>query len=511
MKLVFQAVTAIGVTLVAQNASQFRDWTDTALADNLRLAPKQACAALQSQTTYDYAILSASVVPAAGETPEYCRVLGLIQPEIRFEVSLPAAWNGRLYMFGNGGYAGEALDGQGRQAGARRALAKGFATAQTNTGHDAAAEPLGTFAASPQKLVDYAFRAVHVTIVTARSLAQAYYAAPAKRAYFDGCSTGGRQGLISAQRFPDDFDGIVNGAPVLNFSGTMIGYVEDQKALTVAPLNADAIKTVGDAVLAKCDAIDGVKDGVIDDPRRCTFTPLADIPACGGETAAPGCLTPPQIRTVEAIYAPVIRNGVEMFPGWPVGAEPGWTPWFTAPNGKGIQWGFGETYLKHIAFGRPNLGYDWLSFNVNTDLDKIQPARALVDATDPDLSRFKARGGKILSYFGWADPALNPLMGVGYYESVQKKMGPATSEFYRLFMVPGMSHCSGGAGTSTFDALTPLVQWVEKGVAPETIAASRVVDGKPVRTRPLCPYPKTAIYKGSGSTDDAANFACGVR
>ena len=216
-------------------------------------------------------------------------------------------------------------------------------------------------------------------------------------------------------------------------------------------------------------------------------------------------------RQVEAIYAPVIRNGVEMFPGWPVGAEPGWSPWFTAPNGKGIQWNFGETYLKHIAFGRPNPSYDWLTFNVNADLDRIQPARALVDATDPDLTRFKARGGKILSYFGWADPALNPLMGVGYYESVVKKMGPATSEFYRLFMVPGMSHCSGGAGTSTFDALTPLVQWVEKGTAPDTIAASRLVDGKPVRTRSLCPYPKTAIYKGSGSTDDAANFSCGVR
>ena len=511
MKLVFQAVTAIGVTLAAQNSSQFRDWKDTALADHLRLAPKQACAALASQTSYDFSILSAAVVPASADAPEYCRVLGIIQPEVRFEVNLPAAWNGRLYMFGNGGYAGEALDGQGRQAGARRALGKGFATAQTNTGHDAAAEPLGTFASSPQKLVDYAFRAVHVTIVTAKSLAQAYYATPAARAYFDGCSTGGRQGLISAQRFPDDFDGIVNGAPVLNFSATMIGYVQDQRALAAAPLSADAIKTVGDAVLAKCDAVDGVKDGVIDDPRRCAFKPSADIPACAGDAAAAGCLTSGQIRTVNAIYAPVVRNGVEMFPGWPVGAEPGWTPWFTAPNGKGIQWNFGEAYLKYIAFGRPNLTYDWLTFNASTDLDKIQPARALIDATDPDLSRFKARGGKIVSYFGWADPALNPLMGVGYYESVVKTMGPSTRDFYRLFMVPGMSHCSGGAGTSTFDALTPLVQWVEKGVAPDTIPASRLADGRPVRTRPLCPYPQTAIYKGSGSTDDAANFTCGVR
>jgi feruloyl esterase len=498
------------ISLLAQG-SQFRDWSDAALADNPRLTPKQACSAMTAQTGYDFSIVSASVVPAAGDTPEFCRVSGLIQPEIRFEVNLPSTWNGRLYMFGNGGYAGEALDNAGRQNSARRALARGFATAQTNTGHDAAVEPLATFAASPQKLVDYAFRAVHVTIVTAKSLAQTYYATPARRAYFDGCSTGGRQGLIAAQRFPDDFDGIVNGAPVLNFSGTMIGYLEDQKALAAGPLNPDAIQTIGTAVTARCDALDGVKDGVIDDPRRCAFTPATDIPVCAGDAAAAGCLTSAQVRSVEAILAPVVRNGVEIVPGWPVGAEPGWTPWFTAPNGRGIHWNFGETYLKNIAFGRPNANYDWLTFNVNADLDKIRPAQALIDATDPDLSRFKARGGKIVSYFGWADPALNPLMGIGYYESVMKTMGAETADFYRLFMVPGMAHCSGGAGTSTFDSFTPLVQWVEKGIVPATIPASRITDGKVVRTRPLCPYPQTAIYKGSGSTDDAANFACGVR
>jgi len=511
MKLAVQALAAIGVTLVAQNSSQFRDWKDTALADNPQIKPKQACAAMVSQTTYDFSIVSATVVPAAGETPEYCRLVGLIQPEIRLEVNLPAMWNGRLYMFGNGGYAGEAMDNPGRQSGAKRALAKDFATAQTNTGHDAAVEPLATFGSTPQKVIDYAFRAVHVTAVTAKALASAYYAAPARRAYFDGCSTGGRQGLISAQRFPDDFDGIVNGAPVLNFSGTMIGYVEVQKALAAAPLTQDAIKTVGEAVIAKCDALDGVKDGVIDDPRKCAFTPSSDLPKCSGDTAATGCLTAAQIHTVEVIYSPVLRNDTQVFPGWVVGAEAGWTPWFVAPNGRGIQWNFGETYLKNLAFGRPGANYDWLAFNVNTDLDKIQSSRALLDATDPDLSRFKARGGKIVSYFGWADPALNPMMGVGYYESVMKTMGPSTPDFYRLFMVPGMSHCAGGAGTSTFDALTPLVQWVEKGVAPATIPASRVVDGKVVRTRPLCPYPQTAIYKGSGSTDDAGSFTCGVR
>jgi hypothetical protein len=403
-----------GTVLLAQNGSQFRDWKDGVLADNPRLEPKMSCPALVSQAGYDFSIVSAVTVPASGDAPAYCRVSGLIQPEVRFEVNLPAVWNGRLYMFGNGGYAGEALDGPPRQGTGRRALARGFATAQTNTGHDAVTEPLGTFGSSPEKVVDYAFRAVHVTAMTAKALAQLYYTSAPRRAYFDGCSTGGREGLISAQRFPDDFDGIVAGAPVLNFSGTMIAYAQYQKALAAAPLNADAIKTLAEAVVAKCDALDGVKDGVIDDPRRCSFNPSTDIPRCTGDAPASGCLTAAQIHTVDVIYSPVQRGSATFFPRWPVGAEAGWTPWFFAPTGHGIQWNFGETYFKNLAFGRPNANYDWLTFDVNTDLGKIEASRTLLDATNPDLSRFKARGGKMITYFGWADPALNPAMGVGY-------------------------------------------------------------------------------------------------
>ena len=465
MRLVLHAVSALALALVAQNNSQFRDWQDTALADNPRLAPKQACAALVAQTGYDFSIVSATTTNRTpAEAPEYCRVVGLIQPEIRFEIDLPSTWNGRIYMFGNGGYAGEALDGAGRQAAATRAVSRGFVAAQTNTGHDGATEPLAAFASSPQKVIDYAFRAVHGTAVTAKTLAQAYYGTPTRRAYFDGCSTGGRQGLIEAQRFPDDFDGIVAGAPVLNFSGTMIGYARDQRALAAAPLSADAIRIVGAAVIAKCDARDGVTDGVIDDPRRCSFTPSRDIPRCGADTAAAGCLTAAQIQAVETLYSPVPRNGSTFFPGWPVGAEAGWIPWFVAPGGgRSISYGFGEAFLKDIAFGRPNPNYDWLTFDVDRDLDRIQPGRTLLDATSPDLSRFKARGGRIVSYVGWADPALNPLMTVGYYESVTKTMG-STADFYRMFMVPGMAHCQGGTGTSTFDAFTPRLREISATV-----------------------------------------------
>jgi hypothetical protein len=510
----------LGATLTAQNGSQFKDWKTAAPGDAAHAKPRHACAAVVALTGYEFSVTRATIVPASADAPEHCRVSGQILPEVRFEVSLPAAWNGRLYMFGNGGYAGEALDAPARVATARGALTRGFAAAQTNTGHDAASEPLGTFASSPQKFLDYAYRGVHVTALTAKRILQAYYDAPLRHSYFDGCSTGGRQGLISAQRFPDDFDGIVVGAPVLNFSGTMIGYATSQRALAAAPISVEKLKVLGDVVYAKCDAADGMKDGVIDDPRTCGFRASTDVPRCANEVDGPACFTAAQIRTLEAIYSRTAGRGEEVFPGWPVGAEiaapgPGgavtsaWVPWFVAaPNARPIQASFGETFFKNMAFGRPVPEYDWTAFNVDGDLDKLQTARAALDATDPDLSRFKARGGKIVSYFGWADPALNPLMGVGYYESVMRRFGPATAEFYRLFMVPGMFHCRGGVGVSTFDAFTPLVEWVEKGIAPQSIVGSRIVDGRVTRTRPLCAYPDVAKYKGSGSIDEAANFAC---
>jgi tannase/feruloyl esterase len=507
---------ALGGRVDAQNIPAFSTWSSSALADAAQLKPKAACSALVSHTGYEFSVVTAVVVPANGGVPESCQVTGLIQPEIQFEVNLPAVWNGRLYMIGNGGYAGEQLSAPGRVAQTRAALTHGFATAQTNTGHDAAIEPLGTFAVNRQKFLDYAFRAVHVTALTAKRLAELHYGALPRRSYFNGCSTGGRQGLISAQRFPDDFDGIIVGAPVLSFTGTMMSYVQTQRALAASPLGPEKLKLLADAIYSKCDTADGLKDGVIDDPRRCAFKPSTDLPRCSAESGD-ACFTSSEITALDSIYSGVALKGAPVFPGWPVGAEigiekgtpTGWMPWFlaSAPN-RPVQALFGETFFRYIAFGRSDPSYEWLTFNIDADYEKLAAVRATLDATDPDLSRFHARDGKILSYFGWADPALNPMMGVEYYERVASKMGSATSDFYRLFMVPGMFHCTGGIGTSTFDPVTPLIQWVEKGSAPATISASKVVDGKPIRTRPLCPYPLVAKYKGSGSIDDAANFSC---
>jgi len=504
--------------VAAQNGSQLRDWNSFAKDPTAPSGTKLACKALVSLTGYEFAVNSAILVRAAADVPEHCRVAGQILPEIQFEVNLPTAWNGRLYMFGNGGFAGEAFDAPGRIVSRNEALKHGFAVADTNTGHEALLEPFASFAADRQKLLDYSYRAVHVTVMTAKQIVHSFYAEQASHTYFDGCSTGGRQGLMSAQRFPEDFDGIVVGAPVLNFSGSLLRHVWRAQAMQTAPIAKEKLSLIADHIYAKCDKLDGLADGLIDDPRKCPFHPASDLPMCTGDVDGAKCFTTAQIKTLEKIYDGVKINGKQFFPGQPLGAEitamgpngpaSGWEPWMISQTGRTIDAQFGESFLRYIAFSKPDLEYNLSHFNFDTDVEKLSGIARSMDATDPDLSRFQARGGKIVMYFGWADPALTPFMGVDYYEKVEQQMGPSTTDFFRLFMVPGMFHCRGGVGVGTFDALTPLVQWVEKAVPPEHIIGSRVVDDKVLRTRPLCPYPQVAKYKGSGSIDDTGNFAC---
>lgn len=488
-------------------------------AGETALPPKCACADLRSLTNYDFSIESATLIPATADTPERCRVKGLIQPEIQFEVNLPATWNRRFYMFGNGGYAGESLDSPNRIGQRNNAIRRGFVVADTNTGHEAATEPLGTFAQNRQKLLDYAFRSLHTTAETGKRIAEAYFGAKPTRSYYEGCSTGGRQGLILAQRFPDDFDGIVAGAPVLNFSGTMIGYTQTLQALAAAPIPYAKLSLLAEKIYAQCDEKDGLKDGLIDDPRQCQFCPSCDLPQCPEGTDKADCFTAAQLNALQKIYGDVLSQGKRIFPGWPVGAEiagptgrspagrSGWDSWFINEQGQpSIQQNFSETFFRYLAFKNPN--FKFADFDFEKDPHRLEWIHNVLDATDPDLSRLQKRGSKLLMYFGWADPALNAQMGVDYYESVLQKMGVETKNFFRLFMVPGMFHCGGGVGCSTFDKLTPLIQWVEKGVAPDSLIGSRIIEGKTVRTRPLCPYPQVAKYKGSGSIDDAANFTC---
>ena len=479
-------------------------------------APKIACPDLYKLTGFEFTLESAAVIPAEADVPELCRVMGNIQPEIRFEVALPTRWNRRFLMTGNGGYAGDSLDSPQRIQMRTTAMKRGFAAAVTNTGHDGRDEPLATFAVNRQKLLDYAFRSLHVTAEAGKKIAAAYYGVKPTRSYFQGCSTGGRQALILAQRFPEDFDGIVAGAPVLNLSGTMVGFACTAQALAAAPVPYSKLATLAERIYSLCDDKDGLKDGLIDDPRRCDFQPSRDLPRCeaGGDT--PKCFTAAQIGTLEKIYGDLKSQGKRYFPGWPVGAEiagangrSGWDQWIVRETtDKTIAYTFAESFFRYMAFPRKEQGIDLHAFNLDKDVPRLDWIRQIVDATDPNLTAFRDRGSKLLMYFGWADQSLNAQMGVDYYESVVEKMGARTREFFRLFMQPGVFHCGGGVGPSTFEPLLEVVNWVESRKAPDQIVAARVLDGKTVRTRPLCPYPQTAKYTGSGSIDEAANFRC---
>lgn len=478
--------------------------------------PKLACTALYALTDFGFTIESATLVPAEGNTPEFCRVMGQILPEIRFEVALPTQWNRRFMMTGNGGFAGDTLESPQRVMLRSVAMRRGFAAAVTNTGHDNRDEPLATFAANRQKLLDYAFRSLHVTAVAGKRITEAYYGSKPARSYFQGCSTGGRQALILAQRFPDDFDGIVAGAPVLNFSATMTSFACTAQTLAATPIPFAKLATLAEKVYALCDEKDSLKDGLIDDPRRCDFQPSRDLPRCAGGTETDKCFTDAQIGALEKIYGDIMSEGKRFFPGWPVGAEvvaangrSGWDEWIVREGKeKTISHSFAESFFRYMAFPRKNEAVELSAFDVNSVVPRLTWIHTILDATDPDLTRFRDRQGKLLMYFGWADQSLNPKMGIEYYESALQKMGANTRDFFRLFMQPGVFHCGGGVGPGSFEPLPIVVEWVEQGKAPDAITAARIVEGKTLRTRPLCPYPQTAKYKGSGSIDEAENFRC---
>jgi feruloyl esterase len=513
------AAVLLGCPLFPQGGGgvQFRDYKAPALASR----PRLSCKGLVGLTGYEFSVYSAAIIPASETAPEHCRVDLLVQPDVNVEINLPTLWNGRLYMFGNGGFAGESFESSGRAANRARGLKAGFVTAATDTGHSAQRESGGTFALNRQKLIDFGFRSLHVTAETAKRLITAYYSDPLAKAYFDGCSTGGRQALMLAQRFPEDFDGIIAGAPGLNYTGGQIARVYWKQGLAAKPFPAAKLNLLATRVYERCDAKDGLKDGVIDNPLGCDFRPARDLPLCENGSDRPNCFTSDQVAALERFYGDVTRQGKRYFPGWPVGSEVegpnGQSAWIgqhiDAPNGQSAWNGYARDFIRFILGPGTSLASlteadAMQKFDIDKDYENLAFASHVLDATDPDLAAFRQHGGKLLMYFGWADPQLNPRMGLEYYQEVVAKMGPSTPQFARLFMVPGMFHCGGGIGTSTFDSATPLVHWVEEGQAPASIPAARVLNGKTVRTRPVCPWPEIARYKGSGSIDDAANFAC---
>jgi feruloyl esterase len=355
----------------------------------------------------------------------------------------------------------------------------------------------------PEKLTDFAYRAVHEMTVTSKAIIANFYGRGPRYSYWNGCSTGGRQGLKEAQRFPADFDGIIAGAPANYQTHLHVWSIAVAQAVHKEPgsyIPPEKYPAIHKAVLEACDTLDGLKDGLIQDPTRCHFGPKV-LQCEGGD--GPTCLTAPQVEAVRKIYAPLknSRTGEEIFPGMEPGSELGWA----ALAGPGAAAVATDTFT-YIVYKDPN--WDWRTMNPDTDTalaDKID--NGLINATDPNLERFFSHKGKLIMYHGWNDQLIAPGNSVNYYNSVGGP-GLRPADSIRLFMVPGMAHCGGGEGPNTFDMVSALEQWVEHGQAPEQIVASHIQNGTVDRTRPLCPYPQVALYNGTGSIDKAANFTC---
>ncbi len=450
---------------------------------------------------------NASPVKPLEDLPAFCRVAATARPaedsEIKFEVWMPiAGWNGKFEGVGNGGWAGTISYGA-----MAAALRQGFATASTNTGHDGAGTDASFAAGHPEKLIDFAYRAVHEMTEQAKAIASAYYHSPPRFAYWNGCSTGGRQALMEAQRFPQDYNGIAAGAPANYWTHLRFGSMWPATADLIDPASyipPAKYPVIHRAALAACDALDGVKDGIISDPLRCHFDP--GVIECRGADAS-DCLTAPQVAAARRIYAGPSnpRTGQEIFPGLEPGSELGWKSEAGGPE----PFPNGLTYFRFVLFKDPQ--WDFRKFDYDRDLTLVERTHgAIMNAIDPDLQPFKNRGGKLLLYHGWADNLIAPRNSVNYYQSVLGAMGgkSQTDGFFRLFMLPGMGHCGGGRGPSTFDRAGVLERWVEHGEAPDEIVATHSENGHPGMSRPLCPYPQVAKWKGSGSTNDAANFVC---
>jgi feruloyl esterase len=387
------------------------------------------------------------------------------------------------------------------------AIRGGYATASTDTGH-AGNGGDGSFAFNhPEKLVDFAYRAVHEMTVRAKLIIEKHYGSAPKLSYWNGCSTGGRQGLKEAQKFPADYDGIIAGAPanyMTHLSAQALSVARAVLKDSASFIPREKYTAIHRAVLDACDALDGVKDGVLEDPARCHFDPK--VMQCSGADA-PTCLTSPQVEAARRIYAPAKnpRTGVEIFPGMAPGSETGWAGLAGGPGPLTIS----NDHYRFVVFKNPQWDFKTMDFDKDVALaDKMDDG--VMNATDPNLKAFFDRGGKLLMYHGWSDQLIAPRNSINYYQSVAKALGgmDKVADSIRPFMVPGMAHCFGGDGTSTFDSVTTIEQWVEQKKTPAQIPASHMTSGVADRARPLCPYPMVAAYKGTGNTNDAANFAC---
>lgn len=483
-------------------------------APTLVAIDRAECSELISLKLPDVKVTEAVGVPASATGPitaAHCRVAGVIGTEIKFSLLLPDEWNRKFMMGGGGGFVG-AVDNQALETRfvPYPVVNAGYATVGTDTGHQGTVVDASWALNNLERQVNFGYLAVHRTAEVAKAILRSYYGANEQRSYFFGCSNGGRQGLMAAQRFPDDFDGIVSGAPAADFTGIGAQFVKDIRAQFADPKNLtpvlplETLQSVAAQILDACDAADGVNDRVMEDPRECRL----DVTKLKGLSAA-------QQNALSAIYAPT-RGGRDMiFPAQPFGGEGelvGWPLWITGappkpgqPQAPSLRFMFGTQLFKYLVFNDPD--WDYTKYDLSTWKSDTTRTASFLNATNPDLDPFRSKGHKLLLWHGWSDAALSALGTIKYYEEIKARDSKADDDVL-LFMMPGVAHCSGGAGPDSVDWVAAIDAWVESGKAPERIVARKVSKGATLRTRPLCPYPQRAVYKGSGNTDEAESFVC---
>jgi feruloyl esterase len=492
----------------------------TATTSPTRVRTPLACANLAGAPIGGATIRSAEAVVPAGGNPEFCKVTGTVETALNFELRLPSGWTQKVLFIGGGGYDGSVPIPNDGTANAD-VLQRGYATIATDSGHSGSVLDAAWALDDPEAVQNFADRAWHTVLLAAREIITAYYAAPIRRTYFQGGSSGGREALIMAQRWPDDCDGVIARAPALDFVAVLLSANRLAKQVYATPggyLPAATTEALGRAVLTACDALDGLVDGMVSDVEGCQFD--AGVLRCTGPPTD-ACLTDAQLDTVRAVHSPfpipvALANGVAEYPRYPVGGEEsssGWPLWITgfSPDPpSSFLFILSDGFVKYFVTKDPD--FDSLAFEPQDHADTLTSLSALLDATDPDLSRFAARGGKVILWHGWSDYALSAYSTVAYYQRVVGTAGGRTAadEFVRFYASPGVDHLNNGAGAPIFDLLGALDAWVEEGAAPGDLVAYKVLPGSdaPAPFRPLCRYPTYPRYLGSGDPNHASSFTC---
>jgi feruloyl esterase len=446
------------------------------------------------------------------EKTSYCKVLGTIGKEINFELLLPGDWNGRFFMGGGGGFVGSIANG------ARWSVHDGYATSGTNTGHKGNGLKADWALDNMERQINFGHLAIHRTALVSKAIIERYYCHDPEFSYFMGCSRGGGQAMMEAQRYPEDFDGIIVGAPAFGWPAIAAEFIQNIRAIYPDPDKLEPVITrqnlsmLQAAVLDQCDELDGVKDSILNDPSACDFN-LSVLPTCPDDVIGEECFTLGQLRAIQTVYDGITSDQKEIYPGFPLGGENepgGWMPWITGPNEgsmelgfPSLQFGFGTEMFKYLIFQDPD--WDYSTYDFSDFFEETRYASAYLDATSTDYSEFKKRNGKMIIYHGWNDPALSAYATIEHYKALGE-MDPAISDYVRLFMLPGVLHCSSGPGPDKTDWIGLLRDWVENDNAPDRVIMSRVRNGEIQMTRPVFPYPRKAVYDGKGDPNQEGSF-----